>query len=246
VRAEVHERTRRILPLPDGEEVEIALVRDRPWTAFNWYLGRGRSRIEFNTDLPFRSFMAADIMAHEGYPGHHTEWVLRETRQYRERGEGEWASAILGPQSVIAEGIASCARSVIFDGDEDLRWLSGDVLPALGQQLDPEQAGAVRRAADILEGASDNAAFLLHEDHLPVEEVKAYLMHWRLSTAEEAEKRLQFLLSPLWRVYTFTYTYGERLLAPLLAGPHRLRTFERILTEPVYPELLTRWVTEEP
>jgi hypothetical protein len=115
------------------------------------------------------------------------------------------------------------------------------VLPALEKQMDVEQAGRIRAAAEALSGVSGNAAFLLHEDGRPPEEVAEYVARWGLRRPEEAVHHLRFLQSPLWRVYTFTYTYGHALLAPLLAGPDRRVVFGRILTEPVYPTMLGQW-----
>jgi hypothetical protein len=38
--------------LPAGESFETVLVTNKPWGAYNWYLGNFKSRIELNTDLP--------------------------------------------------------------------------------------------------------------------------------------------------------------------------------------------------
>jgi len=71
--AELRRRTRTRFPLPADEAFELQLVSDQPWGAYNWYLGNCCSRIEINTDLPLYITDLADLMAHEGYPGHHTE-----------------------------------------------------------------------------------------------------------------------------------------------------------------------------
>ena len=57
LRSRVHE----IAPLPDGESMEIELVRGQPWSGYNWYLGNLKSRIEINTDLPVRLNDLADL-----------------------------------------------------------------------------------------------------------------------------------------------------------------------------------------
>jgi hypothetical protein len=127
---------------------------------------------------------------------------------------------------------------MIFDGADDLAWTAAHVLPALEMQMDVERAARIRVATLALSGVSGNAAFLLHEDGRPPDEVAAYVARWGLRRPEEAAHHLRFLQSPLWRVYAFTYTYGHALLAPLLAGPDRETVFGRILTEPVYPTML--------
>ena len=47
-----------------------------------------RSLIEFNTDIPKSALGLVPIFAHEGYPGHHTEAILKEQKLWRECGYG--------------------------------------------------------------------------------------------------------------------------------------------------------------
>lgn len=241
IAAEVRARTVARLPLPAGESIEVRLVRDQPWGAYNWYLGQARSLIEINTDLPLQADGQVDYLCHEGYPGHHTEHITRERDQYRGQEQGEYAIQLINtPESLIAEALATTARELIFSGHEDLDWAAEHIFPALGIRVDPEQAARIREANRALSGVSSNAAFLLHEDGRPDEEVAAYLERWSLRTPEEARQSLKFLQSPLWRVYTFTYYYGHEILAPLLAGPDRFAVFHRVLSTPVLPSTLSR------
>ena len=98
------------LPLPREERIEVRLTHDQPWGAYNWYLGEARSLIEINTDLPRQVDGLVGYLAHEGYPGHHTEHALREAWQYRGRGQGEYALQLINtPESLISEAIATSA-----------------------------------------------------------------------------------------------------------------------------------------
>lgn len=125
-----------------GEEVEIQLVCGQPWSAYNWYLGQGRSRIDFNTDLPLRAHGLMETLAHEAYPGHHTEGVLKE-QLYLGRGYAEAAIAPLNtPANVVAEGIGDVGLRAIMDNRERLieqaAARTGD-LPGLFRRLLTEQ-----------------------------------------------------------------------------------------------------------
>jgi hypothetical protein len=245
---EVRSRTVREVPLPEGEAIELSLVSDKPWGGYNWYLGNMRSLIEINTDLPVSSLSLVDYLAHEGYPGHHTEHALREAVQYRERGQGEYAITILNsPESLIAEAIATTARKLIFPDNSDLEWAAEHIFPQLGIEADIEQIAQVREASRDIGAVSGNASLLLNEDGRPTEEVIEYLVRWGLRRQEEAEHGIRFLSSPLSRVYVFTYYYGERLLEPLLAGPDRFRVYHDIATNSVYPSLLGdgRWTMDD-
>jgi hypothetical protein len=239
VAAEVRSRTVREVPLPEGEEIELSLVSDKPWGGYNWYLGNMRSLIEINTDLPVSSLSLVDYLAHEAYPGHHTEHALRDAAQYRGRGQGEYAITILNsPESFIAEAIATTARGLIFEGDSDLEWAAEHIFPEIGIAPDIEQISQVREAQREIGAVSCNASLLLNEDGRPTDEVVQYIVQWGLRRQDEAEHSIRFLASPLSRIYVFTYYYGERLLEPLLVGPDRFKVYHEIATNSVYPSLL--------
>lgn len=240
--AEVRRRTAAFVEMPVGENVELATVTNQPWGAYNWYLGEARSRIELNTDLPTNLAALLDTAAHEGYPGHHTEHALKEARLYREQGHLENSILLINtPECVIAEGIATMAAEMIFAPGEARAWTEAHIFPAAGLASDTVDAEALRQAGEMLAGVRGNAVFMLHVDGRSDDDVAAYLMRYSLLNEARARKALEFLKSPLWRAYTFTYAYGKRLMQPLLQGPDRLAVFSRLLTEPVYPGLLVEW-----
>src|SRR5918994_655958 len=106
ITVEARRRTADFVSLPAQDAVAFTLVRDQPWSAYNWYLGGGRSRIEFNTDLPLRANSLLGLVCHEVYPGHHTEHAIKERLLYHQRGYGEHAIQLINtPECVISEGI---------------------------------------------------------------------------------------------------------------------------------------------
>ncbi len=239
--AEARHRTQAFVDLPEGEGIELQTVSDKVFGGENWYLGNYRSRVELNTDLPTEVSWLVDVMCHEGYPGHHTEFVLKERHLYRERGYMEQAIApIIGPQSVISEGIATMAREMIFTPDEAEQWASEHLYPEAG--IEPVQLDIVKlhRAGELMQGLGGNAAFLLHEGR-PDEEVAQYLMKHSLeSDRQRIQKELDFLKDPFREAYIFTYFYGKRLMQPWLQGADRLAVFRRFLTEQLYPAELVK------
>jgi hypothetical protein len=84
--AEARAWTRGLVELPDGEEVVLEVVRDKPWMAFCEYLGGLRSRIAVNVDLPMSALELLGLTMHETYPGHHTERVSKTTCSYTAKG----------------------------------------------------------------------------------------------------------------------------------------------------------------
>jgi hypothetical protein len=240
---ELRARTQEFVDLPEDESIEIRMVQDQPWSGYNWYLGNGRSRVDLNTDLPIYAYRLTDLLAHEGYPGHHTEHALKE-RLYTEQGLGEHALQLINtPECVISEGIATLAEKMLFDPHELVRFRRERVYPAAGITGDPEREVAIGAATRILRSVPGNAALLLHEEGRDQDDVVAYLQHYGLSTEAEARQRLRFIVDPLWRAYIFTYHVGYELISDWLeqAPSERRGRFRTLLREQVYPSQIAAW-----
>lgn len=245
--AETRARSAAFIALPADEGVEIRMVVDQPWSGYNWYLGGNRSRVEINTDLPIRAGDLVGLIAHEAYPGHHTEHSLKEGRLYRELGYGEAAVQLIStPQCVIAEGIATLAEGIVFPDGSGARWANEALYPLAGIVGDPEREAAIGRAQRALRSVSANAALLLHDRGASEEEVVAYLMRYALRTETEARHSLSFIANPLWRAYIFCYHAGRDLLGAWLDQAadreERERRFARLLTDQIAPSTVTQWV----
>ena len=238
---ELRARTRAIVQLPEDESIEIRMVSDEPWSGYNWYLGNARSRVDLNTDLPIHAYRLTDLLAHEGYPGHHTEHLLKE-RLYTEQGFGEHALQLINtPECLISEGISTTAESMAFSPEELAAFRREHVYPAAGITGDPEREIAINAARAQLSSVPSNAALLLHEAQADPEEVVAYLQRYGLSTEAEARQRLRFISDPLWRAYIFTYDVGRELVLNWLGEgpePERRQRYARLLTEQMTPSQL--------
>ncbi len=179
-------------------------------------------------DLPVYSFAVPGLVAHEVYPGHHTEHAWKEALLVDGDGRLEETLFLTGtPQAVLSEGIAMLAPAVAFAGDEDA--VAAGVYADLGIEYDAETAAVVRAFREALEGLSVNAAKLLHEEGRPRDEVRDYLQGWELSTAERAEKSIEFLTHPTWRAYVSCYSSGHDLCRRFVNGD--VRRFRSLLTE---------------
>ncbi len=243
---EVRRRTLALYPLPAGEAVEFRLVSDQPWSGYNWYYGGYCSGVDINTDLPVQINALTGLVAHEAYPGHHTEHALKEAGLFGERGYAEYSIMLLNaPECVMSEGIANSGQQVIFAPGELERWQVETLYPLAGISGDPVREGRIGRALGALAGVGGNAALLLHNEGRPAEEVVQYLMRYGLTTEERARQRLRFITSPLWRAYIFTYFYGERMMSDWLAQGDKVERFGTLLRDQIYPSLLEQWVAAE-
>jgi hypothetical protein len=242
-RDETRRRTADRIALPEGEDVEVRLTNNQHWSAYNWYLGNGRSLIEFNTDIPISAIQLLGTFAHEGYPGHHTEGMLKEQRLLRDRGYMEAAVYLLhSPAPVISEAIAVKALDMIFPGDSAEEWNREVTLRAAG--LTPYQGESAAEMSRLSEAQKKlrtvpaNAALLYHTRQLNREQAIEYLQTYNLSTRQRAEKSYEFMTHPLSRNYVFTYTIGYDLFQRATANSDPWPLFGRLLTEQVLPSQL--------
>jgi len=224
------EATRDLIDLPDGEGVALEIVHDEPWMAFCNYLGDLRSRIEVNVDLRQSAFALLVLAMHETYPGHHTERACKEQLLVRGRGLLEETLVLVPtPQSLVSEGIATLAPSMLLEGAAG--GAIAEVLRDRGIEIDLQHALAVERAAEPLRWAEVNAALMLHEGGADEAETQAYLEHWGLMSQEIGAHVIRFLKEPTSRTYILTYAAGLELCRAYVADePAR---FRRLLAEQV-------------
>lgn len=229
-----------LFPLPLEETCEFASVRDKPWLAYNSFKGAGRSRIDFNLDWPLHLHQLPDILAHEAYPGHHTESAIKERRLFQDQGWLEQGIVLSNtPSSLVSEGLATNALTVIA-GPEEVVGYYADLLDSAG--LPAEEAARVAdfvRAGRPLDEVSGNQILLLHGEKVPEDEVVAYGVRYGMTPEEEQRKLLRFYQDPLWRSYGFNYTIGRDLVeAYLCACADLVEAFTGLLTEPMTPRQL--------
>lgn len=229
---DLRSRTAAMFGLPPGEQVSFELVTDRPWSGFNYYLGDLRSRVAVNVDLPVLSSSLAHLVAHEAYPGHHTEHCRKEIGLVRRRGQAEEAIFLVGtPQCLMAEGLADLGLEVVMGRRPES--IIATHLQPLGIGYEPEVVAAVAEAGETLGAARANAAFRLHSDGADPEVVVDELARWTLAPRARAAKAVEFLCDPVWRAYITCYVDGLRLCRAWVgSSPER---FARLITEQLTP-----------
>lgn len=237
----LRDRVRADFALPDSETINYEIVTDKPWSGFNYYEGDFRSTVAVNADLKQQMSGLPRLVAHESYPGHHTEHCRKEAGLVHRDGQTEQTIFLVNtPQCLMAEGLADLALYAAI-GPNWGAW-AAEIYADLGLRFDGERAVAVSQAAAALADVRQDAALMLHDEHRDVDEVAAYLQRWQLTTEARARQSLRFLSSPLWRAYTSTYVEGYRLLRGWLdARPAEVsltERFGRLLDEPLVPSAL--------
>jgi hypothetical protein len=229
---DLRERTTQLFGLPDGEVCDFELVTGKPWSGFNTYLGGLRSRVDINTDLPVLSLSLPHLVAHEAYPGHHTEHTGKEAGLVRTRHFLEETIFLVGtPQCLLAEGLADLGLEVAM-GTKYQKAVS-EHFAALGIRYDADVASEVSEASVVLQSVRATAAWRLHEEGADPEEVVSEVSRWALLPRKRAEKAVEFLLHPTWRAYITCYVEGYELCRQFVGGdPGR---FSRLLSEQLTP-----------
>jgi hypothetical protein len=237
----LRDRVRVEYGLPPEETVQYEVVTDKPWSGFNYYLGNFRSRVAINADLGHRMGQLPHMVAHESYPGHHTEHCRKEAGLVRRQQQAEHTIFLVNtPQCLMAEGLADLGLPASV-GPGWGPW-AAEILRDLGLRMDGELAERLEVASAGLLGVRQDAALMLHDRGADPADVQAYLQEWLLVPEPRARQMVRFLADPLWRAYTTTYVEGYRLLHSWLearppAQPLSQR-YLRLLDEPLIPSTL--------
>jgi hypothetical protein len=241
------DRAAALFGLPEGEALRVSFVRDQPWSGYNWYDGGLRSRVDFNLDLPIRLPTFVGVIAHETFPGHHLEHAMKEVALVEALGYLEASILLINtPECLLSEGLANVGRAIAVPPAE-MPDLLVELAPVAGLPMagDPgalraaaARQGAIAELRATLAESRINAALMLHVDGASAEDAMAYLVDVGRLNPDTAAQRVEFVSHPLWRLYDYVYTEGERLLWPWLhAVPdgQQAARFGRLLREPLTP-----------
>lgn len=242
--AECRRRTAAHIDLPADETFSMELVKNKPWGAYNYYLGKHQSLIQINTDLPVSIGSALVLACHEGYPGHHVQGIYNEAN-YRTRGWAEYSVAPLYvPAAPLNEGGADFGVELAFPGDERLKFEMDVLYPLAG--LDPATAPAfaeMREATQELDGALLKVSQMQLDGEVTREEAITLAQKYRMASRDVAEQALEF--DRAYRSYVINYSVGEDLVRRYVERhgvdtAARWRAYEHILATPTLPADLAR------
>jgi hypothetical protein len=238
--AEARKRTSRLVELPDGETIDIQYLPEWEHEAAAYYQGNYRTHIMMNTAATATSLsrLLDHKVCHEGYPGHHTDYVLKEQHLARRGYTEQTLYLTLVPQCVISEGIAMVAHEMIFSEGEAEHWIAEQMERVFHKEVDAQALLRLRQASDMLEGVWCNAAMLLDEG-CSEGEVAQYFVTYMLLPEDRASSYLAFLKHPLYGLHlALTYGSGQKLVRRWLQGPDSVAVFHRFLAEQWTPSQL--------
>ena len=155
-----------VLALPEGEAIELAFDDGSPWDGFARYLGAHRTRITFNRRAAVDVSRVLRLACHEGYPGHHVQFMWIDDELVRRRGWREFElTPAFGRHLLVTEGAAEAGAGMVLPFDSRVAAYRDVLLPIAG--LAPDDAARIARveelvwslepaAIDIIRGYLDN------------------------------------------------------------------------------------------
>ena len=234
---ETRARVEKLMPLISGEQVDFDFVNDKLWAADCKYMGEYRSKVAINLDRDYDTFGLVGLVTHEAYPGHHTELITKENHFYQNKGYAEETCILLfTPSSVIAEAIANTGFEILSSETDLYEWIAKELIPSLGQpKVEVAELYHRHKATMSLGNCGANVALLYHSGKLEEPEAIEYIETYWLMNHKEAQEVFQFIQSPLYRTYVFTYSEGYKLLEDAAKGEGKLPLFLRMINEHLLP-----------
>ncbi len=237
------ERTKELFVdlLPENEYINLELVKNKnnnkiKWTYYNWYLGNFRSRIEVNPNynIYWTSFLSATT--HEGYPGHHTEFVVKEQKLYRELNQFEHSILLLNsPKLIISEGIANTAMNVLFNYREQAEISLREICQDLSKESSIEVLMAQSKVKEKLSLFGYNFAYHALIDGWSKEKLIRYATSFEIFSQENIKNRINFSFNPVHSTTAFSYYIGSKLIINKYGGFPSVKDFREMLINPILP-----------
>jgi len=227
--------------LPKNERIIIDVVKNDnskekvKWNCYNWYLGKYISRIEVNPNYQMYWTIFLSYTSHEAYPGHHTEFVIKEERLYRELNQFEHSILILhSPKLVISEGIANKAISILFSNQEVAEIGLNEFCSDPSKEVSLEEL----ELQDIIKAKIPlfwyNFAYHALVDRYQKKELMRYGRNSEIFTNEDLIAEIERMSSPAYSNNAFMYYIGNNILQSYGDVPS-LKDFQNLLVNPILP-----------
>ncbi len=224
--------------LPKDERVIIDVVNSSEnvkWSCYNWYMGKYISRIEVNPNYQMYWTVFLSFSSHEAYPGHHTEFVVKEERLYRELNQFEHSLLILhSPKLVISEGIANKAISILFSNQEVAEIGLNEFCSEPLKEVSLEEL----ELQDIVKSKIPvfwyNFAYHALVDKYGKNDLMRYGKNFEIFSDEALITGIERMSNPAYSNNAFMYYLGNNILQKYGDVPS-LKDFRNLLLNPILP-----------
>ena len=227
--------------LPINERIIIDVVKTddssekMKWSLYNWYMGKYTSRIEVNPNYQMYWTVILPSSSHEAYPGHHTEFVVKEKILYRNLNQFEHSILILhSPKLLISEGIANKAISMLFSNHEVTEIGLNEFCsnPLKEVSLEELELQNVLKAKIPLFWY--NFAYHALVDSYDKKELIRYGKSFEFFSDEDLISEIERISNPAYSNNSFMYYLGNNILQKYGNVPS-LKEFQNLLVNPILP-----------
>jgi hypothetical protein len=209
-------RTREHWTLPANERLDVSWDIAAP-AAWHRYAGHGRSMLTITPAALTFIDNAIDLACHEGYPGHHAQFLLADDRDDGVPIEGTVA-LLRSPLAMLREAAANYAVDLAFPPAERRQFERDTLFPLAG--LDPASAAdeaEIRRLVSLLEPEIAPILRDYRDGRLTATEASERLERRALVTSPQALLRFVDDLGP----YVLGYTIARDRVVSYVAGEMR-------------------------
>jgi hypothetical protein len=227
--------------LPENEQILLDLTQEKnnnkiKWACYEWYLGNYKSRIEINPKSNMYWTTLLRYSAHEGYPGHHTEFSVKERILYRDLNQFEHSILLLtSPKLLISEGIADLAINVLFSYRDQAEIGLNEFCPDILKEDSLEAMVAQNKVRNKLNLFWYNFAYHYLIDNYTDEEIISYGKNYEIFGEDDLRNQIKRLNNPVYSKNAFTYNLGMNIIKKKYGEFPSVKDFRSLLINPILP-----------
>ncbi len=232
----IRERTQLLFSdlFPPCERIFINHSPSTHFHAYEHYLGNFKSIVDIDLNFSWTQHYLLFILAHEAYPGHHTEFTIKEKMLYQRKSLFEYGILpLLSPLSVISEGIASVAPFLIFNS-ADFDFFN-EIIPLSDVDWTFETWRLVADHQFLYNAIKSNMLLYRHAYNWNNCELTSYLQQFDFFDDNYITTLIESSYHPLWDPYTFCYVYGTDLIAQKYGASPSPANFRELFTQQLLP-----------
>lgn len=251
-----HATLARVIGLPEEDGIDsVNEIRGVFWSGYSKYQGSFRGKLTFNIDRPWYEPIFAQILTHEGYPGHQAFYCRWDYLFQNGKLPLEASYYLINsPTNALFEGGPETALHFLGWDEE------GEDTPDVTEQ-EKQQFAVARDYLDMQRIAMTNACYYVNTGQMRRDEAISYM--WKKGYVKPLEAGLayRFFTDPIQRLYYPSYYYGRWMIGraydsvpvarrpeffkTIYDSPHTTRTFVQAITDlcnrPFLPFDETHW-----
>jgi len=227
--------------LPRNESVNINLIKNinkdgLKWSYYNWYQGKYRSRIDVNPNFGMYWTTFLPAAAHEGYPGHHTEFSVKEKLLFRDLNQFEHSILLLNsPKLFISESIAELAPNMLYSYQEQAEIGLQNFCPDTSKDDSLEVLVKQNKVKGKLSLLWYNLAYHALIDKWSEEDLIQYATDFEVFNRDTINNQLNKIYNLSHSTTIFSYNLGRNLIINNYGEFPSIKDFRNLLVKPILP-----------